>query len=457
MTCGRWARELIAASTLLVLAFVGAANAMGTSDGDFSCPITSGEAVTLEREQISELFIARGIDTPLTEIVAANLQASVEHYLLPRPDVADDRARALLFYIGNAEVLCAMFWRIDDDGNNVFIVDRLSVAPAEIVPMIDEMVMGMQGAQTNGLRGAVRRSEQEEPATRGATTLVTVERPSTEDMLAQLSLLLFPAAIADHLDDLASLTIVPCLNIGIVPFAALDPTGDGIPFVETTVINVEAELGHIYDYRMFEWDSDIGSVAVFGDPDATVDAEWSFPRLPGAQREAVAIAAHFGVAPILGDGATPRRLVDAIAEAGYIHIAAHGLSSVEDPLDGSFLALTGGRLTAREIQHLSLVNYPLVVLSACQTGLGGPLDAGIIGLARGFVIAGAAATVATLWNVDDAATEGIMVEFAENLGSMNPAEALRRAQLSARERYAHPRYWSGFMVFGSRVLTIRPG
>jgi hypothetical protein len=431
MTCGRWARELIAASTLLVLAFVGAANAMGTSDGDFSCPITSGEAVTLEREQISELFIARGIDTPLTEIVAANLQASVEHYLLPRPDVADDRARALLFYIGNAEVLCAMFWRIDDDGNNVFIVDRLSVAPAEIVPMIDEMVMGMQGAQTNGLRGAVRRSEQEEPATRGATTLVTVERPSTEDMLAQLSLLLFPAAIADHLDDLASLTIVPCLNIGIVPFAALDPTGDGIPFVETTVINVEAELGHIYDYRMFEWDSDIGSVAVFGDPDATVDAEWSFPRLPGAQREAVAIAAHFG--------------------------AAHGLSSVEDPLDGSFLALTGGRLTAREIQHLSLVNYPLVVLSACQTGLGGPLDAGIIGLARGFVIAGAAATVATLWNVDDAATEGIMVEFAENLGSMNPAEALRRAQLSARERYAHPRYWSGFMVFGSRVLTIRPG
>src|SRR5690606_10782670 len=113
----------------------------------------------------------------------------------------------------------------------------------------------------------------------------------------------------------------------------------------------------------------------------------------------------------------------------------------EEPLDGSFLALSGGRLTARQIQYLKLVGMPLIVLSACQTGLGGPLEAGIIGLARGFILAGAGAAVATLWNVDDTATEQLMVEFVVNLAAMSPGEALRKAQVSARERQPHPRYW----------------
>lgn len=418
-----------------------------------ACPISMDDAVTLEREQIAHLYAQRGVAVDITSNLAADLQHSVENYLSFRQAAGDGRDRALLFFIGNEDSLCAMFWRIDDTGEDrLFIVEPLAHSPSTVVSLIDEMVLAMQRAGTGSLRRALP-ADEAGPMTRGVTSLRQPQGRGPEDILPELARLLFPGRIAAHVADLASLSIIPCLNIGMVPFPALDPDGDGVAFVETTVVNVEAELGHIYQQRAFGWEG-ISSPVIFGDPEAAPYAGWSFPPLPGARREAVAIAEHLGRTASLGQEVTPQRVAASIVDADYVHIAAHGLSSPTDPLDGSFLALAGERMTARQIQELELRGVPLVVLSACQTGLGGPLDAGIIGLARGFVLAGAAATVATLWDVDDAATEAIMIVFVRNLRTMSPGEAMRQAQLAARESHPHPRYWAGFMLFGSRIVSL---
>lgn len=123
-------------------------------------------------------------------------------------------------------------------------------------------------------------------------------------------------------------------------------------------------------------------------------------------------------------------------------------------MDNSFLALTGGRLTARRIQDLYLERMPIVVLSACQSALGGPLEAGIIGVARSFMIAGAINVVASLWNVEDEATSWIMTRFARLLASSPPGDALRRAQIEARERWPSPRVWAAFIAYGPRIVTL---
>lgn len=459
MGFGRWLRRFAAAAAFpFVMFLLGGLQATKASEIDASlCPISMDETVTLEREQIKHLFRARGLDYDLTQLLAEDLQGSVQRYLSHQSS-GDARDRALLFFIGNSQTLCAMFWRIGAGSeNNVFIIERLAVPPADIVPLIDGLVEGMQDADAGTLRRAEPRDGAKAGMARGALSLKASTGRAVPDLLAELSHLLFPGQIADHVGDLASLTIIPCLNIGIVPFAALDPDRDGKPFVEVTAINVEAELRHVYENRSFVWDGNIEAPVLFGDPDAGRDPDWRFPRLPGAAREVFAIASRFDVTPLVGAAVTPERVADGIGDADYIHIAAHGLSSVDDPLDGSFLALHGGRLTARQILGLDLRGTPLVVLSACQTGLGGPLDAGIVGLARSFVIAGASATVSTLWNVDDDATEGIMVDFVDNLETMSPAEALRHAQMKTRERYLHPRYWAGFTVFGSRMVSRARG
>lgn len=424
-----------------------------TSDAGADCPITMNDALTLEREQIAHLLKMRGI-APLIETIGADLEDSVMRYLEPRQTPDDTRPRGLLFYIGNAEVLCAIYWQRGDRADDrVFIVERMVLPPPDLVRLIDGLIIEMQQADGGLSRNVVARTASARAQLRGMSQaeMPEQERRTAADVLAELSGHLFPGEIRQHIAGLSSLTILPCLNIGVVPFAALDTGGGAL--ADSTTINVEAELRRIKTPGALAWTPGFSEPVVFGNPDAGEDGDWSFPSLPGAEREANAIATRLAGMAILGASATPDRLTALIPKADYIHIAAHGLSSVSDPLDGSFLALTGGRITAREIQSLKLEAFPLVVLSACQSGLGGPLDAGIVGIARAFVLAGAFDVVATLWNVDDTATAAIMVDFVNNLDRMAPADALRNAQLKARSTWPHPRLWSGFMVFGSRMVT----
>ena len=90
-----------------------------------------------------------------------------------------------------------------------------------------------------------------------------------------------------------------------------------------------------------------------------------------------------------------------------------------------------------------------MTLSACETGLG-KIASGddVIGLTRGFLYAGARSIVASLWEVDDAATAQLMEAFYRNLGHGDKREALRLAQIETRARYPQPWYWAAFNVLG---------
>ncbi|HEY0385468.1 MAG TPA: CHAT domain-containing protein, partial [Pyrinomonadaceae bacterium] len=123
------------------------------------------------------------------------------------------------------------------------------------------------------------------------------------------------------------------------------------------------------------------------------------------------------------------------------------------PLDGGFLVFSGAGgkeslWTAREIQQTRL-RARLAVLSACQTGLGQAHDAGVIGLARAFQLAGVPRVVMSLWSVYDDATAELMQAFARRLRTHAPAEALRQAMLEVRKRRPNPAEWAAFVIFGT--------
>jgi CHAT domain-containing protein len=256
--------------------------------------------------------------------------------------------------------------------------------------------------------------------------------------------------------------ILPANDIGTVPFAFL-PLGAGmvIDLAPVTIAPSAAALVRHPDSLSPALAGQLttGPIAfspvwtsalVVGDPEAAEDPDWTFPPLPGARAEAQAVATRFAAAPMIGGDATREAVLAALNQPlDLVYFAAHGVSSDDAPLTLSFLALTGGRLTAGQVQGLRLPNRPLVVLSACQTGLGRSHAGGTIGLSRAFVLAGASAVVSTLWNVNDAATKALMGDFAANLFIQRPADALRTAMLAARDRHPDdPALWAGVTLFG---------
>jgi CHAT domain-containing protein len=99
------------------------------------------------------------------------------------------------------------------------------------------------------------------------------------------------------------------------------------------------------------------------------------------------------------------------------------------------------------------MNADMVVLSACETGLGKEVKGeGLVGMTRAFLYAGSQSVVASLWKTSDLATEELMVRFYSHLRDDSPgrAEALRRARLDLIEggQFSHPYFWSPFILVG---------
>ena len=187
-------------------------------------------------------------------------------------------------------------------------------------------------------------------------------------------------------------------------------------------------------------------------------------RLPFSGREAEAIMALVppgeGMLAVGFNASRATAVSPELSQYRYVHFATHGLLNSKHPeLSGVFLSRFNefgksqdGFLQLHDVYNLKL-SADLVVLSACQTALGKDVRGeGLVGLTRGFMYAGAPRVVASLWQVDDAATADFMREFyaAMLTEGKRPAEALRAAQLrlSKQTQWSSPYYWAAFTLQG---------
>lgn len=304
-----------------------------------------------------------------------------------------------------------------------------------------------------------------------------VEADHTEQLRTLYQILIEP--IADFLPKSSTepVIFIPQNELFLVPFPAL-LDADNIHLIRNhTVISAPSIQVLQLAQRRQETStlgvatSDVDSLSakdflIVGNPEMptvwnpTSASQQSLTNLPGAETEALAVAKLFDSEPLINEQATEQRVKQRIADATVVHLATHGLLEYGNPQDSGIqdtpgaIALTpdadnDGLLTAAEIAELELT-ADLVVLSACDTGLGQITGDGVIGLSRSFLQAGAANVMVSLWSVPDAPTADLMTEFYRQLRQgEGKAQALRQAMLDTLATHPDPEDWAAFTLIGS--------
>ncbi|WP_017315305.1 CHAT domain-containing protein [Mastigocladopsis repens] len=193
----------------------------------------------------------------------------------------------------------------------------------------------------------------------------------------------------------------------------------------------------------------------------------TFSGLPFAEREVETLAATVpGTKTILDDAFSPKTTVPQMDDYTIVHLATHAAFVVGEPEDSFILFGNGDRANLRDVATWSLPRVDLVVLSACETGLGGKLGNGeeILGFGYQIQKTGARSAIASLWAVDDGGTQSMMSSFYALLpsGKLTKAQALRQAQIAlitgdlpqAQQQsiggsLTHPYYWAPFILIGN--------
>jgi CHAT domain-containing protein len=186
--------------------------------------------------------------------------------------------------------------------------------------------------------------------------------------------------------------------------------------------------------------------------------------LPGAEAESRTVATALGATPLIGSEATESIVRSRMSAAPVIHFATHGLAyGTSSSARRSYLAFApdstrDGLLTLGELMDDAtlVLHAELVVLSACQTGLGDLTRAeGTIGMQRAFLAKGARSVLVSLWSVDDEATRLLMERFYRHwldpIAPRSKVEALRLAQAEVRAmpKFASPKFWAAFQLVGA--------
>ena len=260
-----------------------------------------------------------------------------------------------------------------------------------------------------------------------------------------------------------SIILIPQDELFLVPFAALQDAEGTYLIDRHTILTAPsiATLGNTQELQQRVQQADTQKNLVIGNPEmptlsiALGEPPIRLESLPGAEQEAVGIAALLNTEPLLGSHATKFSVVQQMPDARIIHLATHGiLDEIQGLNGGVILAADGtgefndGLLTAAEIAQMDL-NAELVVLSACNTGQGRITGDGVVGLSRSLILAGVPSVVVSLWAVPDAPTGELMMEFYRQLEQTgNKAQALRQAMLTIREQYPDPIAWAGFTLIG---------
>ena len=263
-------------------------------------------------------------------------------------------------------------------------------------------------------------------------------------LLKDLSAVLIEPVL-DQLSAMRRLRIVPSGVLGDLPFAAL-PLGTGELAIERWEISYLPSTAMLANFGAKESPSKPRKLLALANPTAD---------LIHAEDEAREVAKIFPTARLaVGDEATKALLSNLDGES-HIHLACHGVYSKEEVL-GSHLILAAtstddGILVADSIEDLPLEKVDLAFLSCCRSAHGRPKGGDEFeGVHRAFLHAGARSVVVTLWDIEDAVTQKLVVSFYKHLLEGKPkAQALRQAQLEGLKKDAHPYYWAGFKLVGS--------
>jgi len=187
---------------------------------------------------------------------------------------------------------------------------------------------------------------------------------------------------------------------------------------------------------------------------------YSYDELPDARAEARNIAGMYAKSVFLaGPSAREQEVKKLLPQFEFLHFATHGILDAHDGLNSGLLMATesadgseDGILHAWEVAELSLTAR-LVVLSACDTGLGKERQGdGLLGMAWSFLAAGAPRVVASLWRVDDAASREFMTGFYKDVKTgIRLDDAMRKSMLAMRNGTPAPSpyYWSAFQILGN--------
>lgn len=260
--------------------------------------------------------------------------------------------------------------------------------------------------------------------------------------------------------------VIPDPRLSEVPFASLGSAAS--PWILRNPLRV---LPGAYLLAGTTAASSSGDAVVVGDPEFVVGAsksaeartaagEVAWQRLPFTRAEAQKVAALYRSRPLLGNRATEAAVRELAPDARILHIASHGLANTQRPDYSAIVLATpeggstadDGILHAYEVERMRL-GAEIVVLSACETGLGQVRGAeGMMALDRAFLVAGAGAVVSSLWTVDDASTELLLRTFHERLRDGEAADvALAAAMLHVRKtpKWSDPHYWAAFRVVGT--------
>jgi CHAT domain len=244
--------------------------------------------------------------------------------------------------------------------------------------------------------------------------------------------------LAGLLDAAERVTVVPHRALHDVPWCALHDGQRWLLESHELILASSASSGAAN--RMRTWQPPRRVLAMGAEADG----------LPQVHAELQAIGQAMGARAqlLLGSAASAEALQRLAPGADIVHLACHGSFRADNPAF-SALTLADGPLTLHDLREHRL-DAALVVLSACETGLS-RVAAGdeLIGLVRGFTLAGAAAVLATQWAVSDASTARLMGALYRGLAAgVRPAAALRCAQLEAASAGAHPFHWAALTLYG---------
>ncbi|MDC3952976.1 CHAT domain-containing protein [Polyangium jinanense] len=337
----------------------------------------------------------------------------------------------------------------------------------------------------------------------------------TGTQLALLHAVLF-AEVSDHLVGVKHVLISPDAALALVPFGALIGRDNkyliskysftylstGRDLLRLGASGVKRSAPLLVANPDYDAPGEAGATALPDAPKGALPtiARVKFSSLPGTAEEAEAIRALVPDTAVKLERVATETALKQVSSPRILHVATHGfflgndgkagqgkargleleippenLPHVASEVDGrklpvphpmflSGIALAGanvrkgqaddGILTAYEASSLDLQGTELVVLSACETGLGLRAGSeGVRGLRRALVLAGSETQVMSLWQVDDEATRDLMTSYYQKLfrEGKGRAEAMRESQIRLLERpeYSHPYFWASFIVSGA--------